>query len=140
MGSAALVERCGADEVHARTTGANVFLANEAEASALTGREPDEAVAELARHYEVACVTKGPRGAVAAIRETRLERVAPAYASTAQITGAGDAFAAAFLLSLVRGADLRDALAAACTAGERLAARRAGTEPVRADQGSEPRA
>jgi sugar/nucleoside kinase (ribokinase family) len=130
MGSAALVERCGADEVHARTTGANVFLANEAEASALTGREPDKAVAELARHYGVACVTKGPRGAVAAIRETRLERVAPAYASTAQFTGAGDAFAAAFLLSLVRGADLRDALAAACTAGVRLAARRTGTEPV----------
>jgi ribokinase len=123
-GSAALVERCGADDVHARAAGANMLLANEAEAIALTGREPDDAVVDLAGRYEVACVTLGARGAVAAIRGGRLERAAPTDAKAAWITGAGDAFAAALLVSLPRGADLPDALAAACDAAARLASRR----------------
>jgi sugar/nucleoside kinase (ribokinase family) len=124
-GSAALVERCGAEGVRARTEAANVIVANEAEATALTGLEPDEAVVELARRYDVACVTMGPRGAVAASRAGRLERAAPVSAGTAEITGAGDAFAAALLVSLVRGGDLRAALAAACTAAVPLASGRA---------------
>ena len=124
-GSAALVERCGADDVHAHAAAANVIVANEAEAIALTGLEPDEAVAELARRYEVACVTMGRRGAVAASRTGRLERAAPDSAGGAEITGAGDAFAAALLVSLVRGRDLGAALGAACTAAVPLASSRA---------------
>jgi ribokinase len=129
-GSAVLVERCGSDEVHARTAGANVLMANEAEAAALTGREPEEAVVELAGRYELACVTMGARGAVAALRGGRLERAAPTEARAAGITGAGDAFAAALLVSLLRGADLAEALAAACDAAVRLASRRSAADQV----------
>jgi ribokinase len=101
-----------------------MLLANEAEAVALTSREPDDAVVDLAGRYEVACVTLGARGAVAARRGGRLERAAPTDAQAARITGAGDAFAAALLVSLLRGADLPDALSAACDAAARLASRR----------------
>lgn len=49
----------------------------------------------------------------AAHPSTRAERALP---------GAGDAFAAVLLISLVHGQDLQDALAAACEAGARVAA------------------
>jgi ribokinase len=127
-GSAGLVERCGPAEFHARTARANVILANEAEAAVLTGREPEEAVVELARRYEVACVTIGARGAVAAFRGGRVERAAPTDARAASITGAGDAFAAALLVSLLRGADLPEALSAACGAAVRIASRRTAAD------------
>jgi len=117
-GSAALVRSCGAAGVHERARGANVLLANVAEARGLTGREPDEAAGELSRRYEVACVTLGPRGAVAA-SGGRVVHAAPAAATPSQLTGAGDAFAGALLVSLAGGADLGAALDAACASAAR---------------------
>jgi 2-dehydro-3-deoxygluconokinase len=134
MGSAALVERCGAEEVHARASGATVFFANEAEAVALTGHGPEDAVRELGFRYEIACVTLGPRGAIA-VREGRIERATPAAQDAAEITGSGDAFAAAFLVSLLRGSDLGAALSAACDSARRLAiATRSGPGAWRSQQ------
>lgn len=111
-GSPALVRACGAEGVHERARGANVLLANEAEARALTGADPEQAAEELSHRYEVACVTLGPQGAVAAGGD-RLVRAAPAAAAPGELTGAGDAFAAALLVSLVRGADLGAAVTSA---------------------------
>lgn len=104
-----LVERLGRSDVDARAAGANVLLANAEEAGALTGLGPDDAAVELARRYELACVTKGAEGAVAATGG-RVEHV---EATGRDVTGAGDAFAGALLVALVRGADLRAALAVA---------------------------
>jgi sugar/nucleoside kinase (ribokinase family) len=104
-----LIERLGRRDIDARAAGANVLLANAEEAGALTGLGPDDAAADLARRYELACVTKGGEGAVAATG-SRVERV---DATGRDVTGAGDAFAGALLVALGRGADLRDALATA---------------------------
>ncbi len=86
----------------------------------LTGLDPPQAAAELARRYSLACVTAGAGGAFAATREEVLH--APAAGDGAgQMTGAGDAFAGVLLSSLVRGARLADALPAACAEAGRRA-------------------
>jgi sugar/nucleoside kinase (ribokinase family) len=120
MGPPGLIQRCGVEEVHARARGAGVFLANEAEAAALTGCEPEEAARELGRRYEIACVTIGARGAVAATGG-RIERAAPPSAAPGEVTGTGDAFAGVLLVSLARGAELGEALNEACARARRLA-------------------
>jgi sugar/nucleoside kinase (ribokinase family) len=75
--------------------GANVLFANAAEAAALTGLEPEPAAVELAQRYEIVCVTLGAEGALSAA-EGRVERIPPLGPD---VTGGGDAFAAAFLLA-----------------------------------------
>ena len=54
------------DEFHERAHGANVLLANEEEAWALTGLLGRDAAVELAERYELVVVTAGAGGAVAA--------------------------------------------------------------------------
>ncbi len=112
-GSAALVESRGPREVRALAQGANVLFANEAEAVALTGLAPREAAAELARLFEIACVTRGAAGAVASRGGEVAESGAPARVDESTPAGAGDAFAGVFLASLSSGVELEQALAAA---------------------------
>ena len=109
-----LLRTLGPDEVRRRAEGADVLLANAEEATALTGLDPDEAVAELARTYGLACITSGADGAVAATADGVLVRARPTAVLPHDVTGAGDAFAGMFLVSLVRGATLQQALDAAC--------------------------
>jgi ribokinase len=92
--------------------GGNLLLANEDTARRLTGSAPDEAVLALAEGRRLACVTLGPRGAVAAVGG-RVERAAPTAVGP-DGPGAGDAFAGALLVSLARGEDPAKALAGAC--------------------------
>jgi ribokinase len=96
--------------------GADVVLANEQAARRLTGAEPDDAARRLAEGCRVACVTLGARGAVAASADG-VERAAAPGASGGDVSGAGDAFAAALLLALARSASVSEALAEACRAG-----------------------
>jgi sugar/nucleoside kinase (ribokinase family) len=105
-----------ADRLDELTEGANVLLATAEEARAATGLEPEEAARALAARYEVVAVKLGAEGALAVAGEeverqgaTRIERRTP--------FGAGDAFAAAFLLGLARGDSLGPALESACAAG-----------------------
>jgi sugar/nucleoside kinase (ribokinase family) len=116
--SARLVERFGPDRFLTATTAATVLLLNEAEARALTGRTGAEAAHALADEYRIVCVKQGGTGAVAIV-DGRLEGagVAEPQPSSAEVTGAGDAFAGALLAELVRGRDAASALAAACAAG-----------------------
>ncbi len=109
-----LLQALGPEEVRRRSVGADVLLANAEEARALTGLDPDAAVAELARAYGLACVTSGAEGAIAATDDGALVRARPSAALPGDATGAGDAFAGAFLVALVRGATLQQALDAAC--------------------------
>jgi ribokinase len=95
---------------------ANAVVANERQARALTGEGPEKAVRALADRYRLACVTLGARGAVAVL-DGRLERAEPADRALQEAPGAGDAFAAALLVSLARGAVLADALAEGCRCG-----------------------
>lgn len=89
---------------------ADIVLANEGELTALFGTEDfDAAAVQLASMVEVAAITRGEAGSVV-IRGT--ERVAVAVVPVAKVvdtTGAGDQYAAGFLLGLARGLSLEDA-------------------------------
>jgi sugar/nucleoside kinase (ribokinase family) len=116
VASAALVERVGAERVLELARGANVLLANEDEALALTGKPPRAAAALLSERFAVACVKRGPAGALAA-REGRMFSAAAPHELEQDTAGAGDAFAAGLLVALVRGQDLEQALEVACRLG-----------------------
>lgn len=98
--------------------GGNALIANEEAARRLTGAEPEQAARALGERYRyrLACVTRGALGAVAVLDG----EPASAHAEepvAADSPGAGDAFAAALLVSLARGGCLAEALAEACRWG-----------------------
>jgi sugar/nucleoside kinase (ribokinase family) len=101
--------------------GADAVVVNEPEARRLSGFDPDGAARRLAERFRLACVTRGPDGAVAVL-EGRLERAPPAAAVGGEALGAGDAFAAGLLVALARGAGLAEALAAGSRCGALAAA------------------
>ena len=101
--------------------GAAVVLANEAAARRITGAGAEEAVRQLAHGRRLACVTLGGDGAVAAW-DGQIHRATPPSPDTnVDAAGAGDAFAAALLVELARGAGVPEALAVACDAGAAVA-------------------
>ena len=93
--------------------GGTVLIANEATARAL-GLDPDDAATLRADGYELVVVTRGAAGAVAAFGES-IARATPPRRSEGDPLGAGDAFAAALLVGLARGAEPQPALVEACT-------------------------
>jgi len=100
--------------------GVRVLLATAAEARALTGAGPEEALRELAGRFPVVCVKLGADGALAA-EGGAIERRAAPVVERRRPFGAGDAFAAAFLLARAEGDSLGDALERACAAGAQAA-------------------
>jgi sugar/nucleoside kinase (ribokinase family) len=121
VASAALVERAGVDRVLELLEGANVVLANEAEARALTGGDAAEAARALGRRFRIACVKRGAGGAIAAC-DGELLTAGPPQVLEQDVAGAGDAFAAGLLVGLARGQSPRDALELACRLGTAAAA------------------
>ena len=119
------------DDFHERTRGAGLLLANEEEAKALTGFDPRDAAVALAELYELAVVTVGAEGAVAAANgEVVVAR--PSSRAEDDWAGAGDAFAGVLVASLAAGSELQQALESACEAGARALAQRArGRPPTR---------
>jgi len=115
VASANLIAAYGVERFFEVTTAVDVLLANAEEARALTGLDEDEAAVALATRYRIACVKLGKQGAVAASGET-VVRVRPEPLDDIPAVGAGDAFAAGFLLALVRDAELGEAVGAGCTA------------------------
>jgi sugar/nucleoside kinase (ribokinase family) len=96
--------------------GGNAVVANEREARALTGQEPQDAVRSLAERYRLACVTLGARG-VLAVLDGQLEHAEPEERALQEAPGAGDAFAAGLLVTLARGGSLAEAVVAGCRCG-----------------------
>ncbi len=76
----------------------------------------------------LAALTLGREGAVLLEHGTEIARAAAPRVETVDGTAAGDAFCAAFLVYLLRGADQEEALRLACAAGA-LAASRFGAQP-----------
>jgi sugar/nucleoside kinase (ribokinase family) len=114
----------------AATAGATTLFANEAEALALTGAAalPD-ALPRLTAHYPRVVVKRGAAGALVArtgqpVRKARAPRV-----TVRDSTGAGDAFAAAFIAAELTGADEGTALARAIAAGASAVTRIGGRPP-----------
>jgi len=113
---------------------AEIVIANELEATALTGRRVTDAASATAaavairtRGAAVGIITLGERGLVAATGTGLI--VLPAHSVEAvDTTGAGDAFCGALAAELARGASLEAALRFANAAGA-LAVTKLGAEP-----------
>lgn len=83
----------------------DVVFANEKEAFALTGLEPEAALHYLAERCDIAVVKVGPKGAFVQ-RGNEIVTVPPLDAYVVDTTGAGDMWAAGFLAGLVKGKTL----------------------------------
>lgn len=88
---------------------ADIVLANEAELGALFETEDfDAACDQLAGMVEVAAVTRGAEGSVVIKGDERVSVAAFPVDKVVDTTGAGDQYAAGFLLGLARGLSLED--------------------------------
>ena len=86
---------------------ADIVLANEGELGALFETEDfDAAAARLASMVEVAAITRGAQGSVIISGDERVAVPAYPVAKVVDTTGAGDQYAAGFLLGLARGLTL----------------------------------
>jgi 2-dehydro-3-deoxygluconokinase len=102
-------------------SGANVVLATADEARAVTGLELEQAAVELSAKFGLACVKLGEEGALAAEGKRMIRARADPVKRRSRF-GAGDAFAAALLVSLADGRSIDQALETACAAGACAAA------------------
>ena len=83
----------------------DIVFANETEAKALTGKEPREALEEIASICKIAVVKLGPDGSIvkcnaeatAAANDAGFYKIEPYPANCIDATGAGDIYAAGFL-------------------------------------------
>ena len=90
----------------------DIVFANEEEARAFTGKEPREALDELARLCRIAVVKVGKEGAMARSGEDFAQAPAEPVAHVVDTTAAGDFFAAGFLYRHALGCPLVDCLRA----------------------------
>jgi sugar/nucleoside kinase (ribokinase family) len=89
----------------------DILLGNEAEALELTGEATlAEAAAALTNSVEVVALTRGPAGAIASDGLETVSVEAEPVAKLEDTTGAGDLFAAGFLLGLARERSLEESL------------------------------
>ena len=111
LSDAFVVHRWRAELLAFIEASADIVLANEAELHALFETEDfDHAAAHLGRIVDVAAVTRGPKGSVVFGNggAERVEVAACPVDKVVDTTGAGDQYAAGFLLGLARGLSLED--------------------------------
>jgi len=77
----------------------DIVFANEEEARAFTGKEPEEALNVIAEHCEIAIVKVGKDGSFIKSGDT-IVQVEPRLANCIDTTGAGDLYASGFLFGL----------------------------------------
>ena len=83
----------------------DIVFANEKEAFALTGMEPEAALHFIAERCQIAVVKVGAKGAFVQ-RDDEVVTIPPLEADVVDTTGAGDMWAAGFLAGLVKGENL----------------------------------
>ena len=84
----------------------DIVFANEKEAFALTGLEPEAALNYIAERCDIAVVKVGAKGAFVK-RGNEMVTILPMKADVVDTTGAGDMWAAGFLAGLVKGENLQ---------------------------------
>lgn len=85
----------------------DIVFANEEEAKAFTGKEPVDALNEIAEMCEIAVVKVGMNGSHIKT-EGSTSKVGIIKASAIDTTGAGDLYAAGFLTGLIQGKSMED--------------------------------
>ncbi len=109
--SAGMIADAGADALLSVIAGVGILLPNLDEGRALTGLiDPREIVVELGRRFPVVALTLGPDGALIVQSGADPVLVPATPSALVDPTGAGDAFAAGFMVSFLRD---RDAVRAA---------------------------
>ena len=83
----------------------DIVFANEEEALALTGKNPEQALPEIAAICKIAVVKLGANGSVIQTGD-RVIRIDAISAKSIDTTGAGDIYASGFLYALSEGLDL----------------------------------
>lgn len=116
--SAAPLEAVGAPEFIALTAGVELLFCTLDEAEVLCdSRNPAVVATRLTAHYPQVVVKLGAAGALWCAADDRPPCAVPAVPASGvaiDATGAGDAFAAAYLGAISRGADVTAALTAGC--------------------------
>ena len=84
----------------------DIVFANEKEAFALTGMEPEAALHYISERCDIAVVKVGAKGAFVQ-RGNEVITIPPMKADVVDTTGAGDMWAAGFLAGLVKGENLQ---------------------------------
>ena len=123
--SVGFLREVGSDQFLRWTTGVGTIFANSDEALALTGSSDlNLQMQTLGRIYSRVVIKRGSAGAAIGGREGVTLSLPAQPAEVVDTTGAGDAFAAAFLVAEVKGGDaeacLRAGLAAAAEAVSRI--------------------
>lgn len=85
----------------------DIIFANEEEARAFTGLEPEKALDELARYCGIVVVKEGAQGSYIRRGTEKVHVEAVPVSRVVDTTGAGDSFAAGFLYGLVSGLSLK---------------------------------
>jgi sugar/nucleoside kinase (ribokinase family) len=83
----------------------DIVFANEEEALAFTGSDPEQAVYELSQQCEIAIVKTGAKGSLIQSGD-KIHRIGIIPAKVIDTTGAGDLYAAGFLHGLLKGMPL----------------------------------
>jgi sugar/nucleoside kinase (ribokinase family) len=105
------------------TSGADLCFANADEAELLSGMNTPESAAQmLAQHFGTAVVKQGPAGAIAFGTRGEATTTPSVTVDVVDTTGAGDAFAAGFLIPWTQGRPLNDCLARATVLAGRAVA------------------
>jgi len=77
----------------------DIVFANEEESKAFTGKEPEEALADIAALTDIAVVKIGSKGSMVK-QGAEITRISPIKARAVDTTGAGDLYASGFLYGL----------------------------------------
>lgn len=80
----------------------DIVFANEEEAKAYTGKDPVEALGEIAGQCEVAIVKVGSKGSLIQSNDT-IHLITPYRVNAVDTTGAGDVYASGFLFGMANG-------------------------------------
>jgi sugar/nucleoside kinase (ribokinase family) len=135
VASAAPLQVLGGKEFLRLTEGCELVFCTLDEAEVLVGtRDPDLALARLTASFREVVLKRGAAGASWACEGSATVCVpaCPAAGEVVDTTGAGDAFAAAYLAAALDGAPTGTALSKGCAAGASLVTR-VGARPVSPD-------
>jgi sugar/nucleoside kinase (ribokinase family) len=134
--SVGFLEEVGPADFLSWTEGVTTIFANEAEALTLTGEASlDAQMAALGAVYRRVVIKRGAMGAAIGGRSGVSHSLPAPKVTAIDTTGAGDAFAAAFVAAELRGAEPADCLGRAIAAGAE-AVTRFGGQPPRSCRGA----